>query len=250
VSVDISPLLPLLPELLGGRPLAVLTGAGVSAESGLPTFRGPGGIWEGNRPEDLATPGAFHRDPEKVWRFYQWRVELLRGVRPNEGHIALARMERLLPRMTLITQNVDGLHRAAGSREPIELHGSILRTRCTKEGTVARIPDVPWKTLPPVCAACGSMLRPDVIWFGEALPEKAWRAAEKAALESAVFLVVGTSSVVAPASTLGILAARSGAHLFEVNPEVTPIAPLAEGVFRTSASEVLPLIAKALAAAG
>jgi NAD-dependent deacetylase len=249
VTVDLAPLLALLPELLAGRPLTVLTGAGISAESGLPTFRGPSGLWEGHRPEELATPEAFEKDPEKVWRFYQWRIELLRAARPNEGHIALARMERLLPRMTLVTQNVDGLHGAAGSRDPVEMHGSILRTRCTREGTTLSVPDLRWKTLPPMCPACGALLRPDVVWFGEMLPEAAWRAAEKAALESAVFLVVGTSSVVAPASTLALLAARAGAHLFEVNPEVTPLAPLADAVFRTSASEVLPLVARALAAA-
>src|SRR5262249_58876093 len=128
-------------ELLAGRPLAVLTGAGISAESGLPTFRGPEGLWEGQRAEELATPEAFTKDPEKVWRFYEWRRGLVRAAQPNEGHMALARMERLLPRMTLITQNVDGLHRAAGSKDVIELHGSILRVRCTREGSVARGPD-------------------------------------------------------------------------------------------------------------
>ena len=248
MTVDLSTLVPYLSELRAGRPLAVLTGAGVSAESGLPTFRGPDGLWEGNRPEELATPGAFASDPVKVWRFYEWRREKVRGARPNEGHLALARLETVLPRMTLITQNVDELHRAAGSRNLIELHGSIMRDRCSGCEAVTPAPSGPHNPLPPRCGDCGCLLRPDVVWFGEMLPMDAWHQAECAAEASAVFLVVGTSSVVAPASTLGLVAARAGAHLFEINPEATPIAPLAEGVFRTSAAEVLPEIARALGA--
>ena len=248
MTVDLSPLVPYFAELRAGRPLAVLTGAGVSAESGLATFRGPDGLWEGNRPEELATPAAFARDPVKVWRFYEWRREKVRGAAPNEGHLALARMEAALPRMTLITQNVDELHRAAGSRRPIELHGSIMRDRCSGCERVTPAPRGPHDPLPPRCEGCGCLLRPDVVWFGETLPMEAWRMAETAAEESAVFLVVGTSSVVAPASSLGLVAARAGAHLFEINPEATPMAPLAEGVFRTSASIVLPEIARALGA--
>ncbi len=248
MSVDLAPLIPYLPDLRAGRPLAVLTGAGVSAESGLATFRGPGGLWEGNRPEDLATPSAFCRDPLTVWRFYEWRREKVRGARPNEAHLALARLEGVLPRMTLITQNVDGLHRAAGSRRPIELHGNVMRDRCSGCDAVTPAPLHPHDPLPPHCPACSALLRPDVVWYGESLPMEAWREAETAAEKSAVFLVVGTSSVVAPASTLGVVAARAGAHLFEINPEATPIAPLAEGVFRTSASEVMAAIARALGA--
>lgn len=248
MSVDLATLIPYLPDLRAGRPLAVLTGAGVSAESGLATFRGPGGLWEGNRPEDLATPSAFYRDPLTVWRFYEWRREKVRGARPNEAHLALARLEGVLPRMTLITQNVDGLHRAAGSRRPIELHGNVMRDRCSGCDAVTPAPSHPHDPLPPHCPVCSALLRPDVVWYGESLPMEAWRGAETAAEESAVFLVVGTSSVVAPASTLGVVAARAGAHLFEINPEATPIAPLAEGVFRTSASEVMTAIARALGA--
>ncbi|HQR44612.1 MAG TPA: NAD-dependent deacylase [Thermoanaerobaculia bacterium] len=248
MSVDLSPLVPYLSDLRAGRPLAVLTGAGVSAESGLPTFRGADGLWEGHRAEDLATPGAFARDPVKVWRFYEWRREKVRAARPNEAHLALARLESVLPRMTLITQNVDGLHKAAGSRRPIELHGNIMRDRCSGCGAVTAAAPAPFAALPPKCPLCSELLRPDVVWFGEVLPVAAWHEAEAAAEGSAVFLVVGTSSVVAPASSLGLLAARSGAHLFEINPEATPIAPLAEGVFRTSASDVLSAFAMALGA--
>jgi NAD-dependent deacetylase len=241
----LTPLLDLLPELLSGRPLTVLTGAGVSAESGLPTFRGPGGLWEGNRPEDLATPEAFEEDPEKVWRFYAWRLEKLRAARPNEGHLALARMERLLPRMTLVTQNVDGLHAAAGSRNLLELHGTLLHARCTE---CSRRSAAPEGEIPPLPrCACGGLMRPDVVWFGEALVPDVWEAAARAAEECAVFFVVGTSSVVAPASSLALLAARRGAHVFEINIEETPLAPLAAGVFRARAAEVLPAIAAALA---
>ncbi|HEV8268581.1 MAG TPA: Sir2 family NAD-dependent protein deacetylase, partial [Thermoanaerobaculia bacterium] len=136
MSVDLSSLDPYLPELLSGRPLAVLTGAGVSVESGLPTFRGPGGLWEGHRPEELATQEAFTKDPVKVWRWYEWRRGLVRDARPNDAHLALARIERLLPRSTVVTQNVDGLHRAAGQHNLIELHGSLHRTRCTQDGAV------------------------------------------------------------------------------------------------------------------
>ncbi|MEO6324563.1 MAG: NAD-dependent deacylase [Thermoanaerobaculia bacterium] len=245
MTTDLSALTPYIGELLAGRALTVLTGAGVSAESGLPTFRGAGGIWEGHRAEELATEDAFRRDPVKVWRFYEWRREATLKAQPNDAHLALARLQRLLPRMTLLTQNVDGLHQAAGQKDLVELHGSILRTRCTVEGTIRPTPEGPFASLPPKCGACGGLLRPSVVWFGEALAADTWRAAEKAALESAVFLVVGTSSVVAPASSLALMAARGGAHLFEVNPEVTPIAPLAEGIFRRNAAEVLPEIARA-----
>jgi NAD-dependent deacetylase len=150
--------------------------------------------------------------------------------------------------MTLITQNVDGLHQAAGSRRLIELHGNIMRDRCSGCRTVTAAAPAPFATLPPRCPLCSELLRPDVVWFGESLPADSWHEAETAAEGSAVFLVVGTSSVVAPASSLGLFAARAGAHLFEINPEATPMAPLAEGVFRTSASEVMSAIANALGA--
>jgi NAD-dependent deacetylase len=242
---DLGGLAAVVPDLLAGRPLAVLTGAGVSAESGLATFRGPGGMWEGQSATELATPGAFRADPEKVWRFYEWRRARVREARPNAGHEALARIEKAIPRMTLITQNVDGLHREAGSVNLLELHGTILQTRCTGCGARAKGPDEPFASLPPRCA-CGSLLRPDVVWFGESLPEGVFEAAAEAASESAVFIVAGTSSVVAPASSLAVIAARGGAKVFEINPEETPVAPLADGCFRASASAVLPLLADAL----
>ncbi|MBK9064815.1 MAG: NAD-dependent deacylase [Acidobacteria bacterium] len=235
----------LVPDLLAGRPLAVLTGAGVSAESGLPTFRGPDGMWEGRRAVELTTPEAFAANPKEVWRFYEWRRAKLREARPNAGHVALARMENVIPRMTLVTQNVDGLHRAAGSRNLIELHGTILKTRCTGCGANETGPDAPFPEIPPRCA-CGGLLRPDVVWFGEMLPEGAFEAAAEAASDSAVFLVVGTSSVVAPASSLATIAARGGAKVFEINPMMTPLASSADGCLRANASAVLPVLADAL----
>jgi NAD-dependent deacetylase len=244
-SASLGGLAPLVPELLAGRPLAVLTGAGVSAESGLPTFRGPGGIWEGRNAMELATPEAFAEDAARVWRFYEWRRMKLREARPNAGHVALARMETLVPRVTLVTQNVDGLHRLAGSRNVLELHGTILATRCTGCGARDKGPDAPFPALPPFCA-CGKMLRPDVVWFGEMLPEGVFEAAAEAAAESFVFLVVGTSSVVAPASSLAMIASRGGAKVFEVNPEETPLAPFADGCFRQTSAAFLPLLADAL----
>jgi NAD-dependent deacetylase len=243
--VNLGGLAPLVPDLLAGRSLAVLTGAGVSAESGLSTFRGPGGLWEGQNAMELATPDAFEENPARVWRFYEWRREQVRQARPNAGHEALARIEKVLPHMTLITQNVDGLHRAAGSRNVLELHGTILLTRCTGCGAREAGPDAPFPSLPPRCG-CGSLLRPDVVWFGEALPDGVFEAAAEAAEESAVFLVAGTSSVVAPASSLALMAAHAGAKVFEINPEDTPLAPLADGCFRASASAVLPAFADAL----
>jgi NAD-dependent deacetylase len=245
VNEGLGGLAPLVADLLAGRPLAVLTGAGVSAESGLSTFRGPGGMWEGHDAKELATPEAFARNPQRVWRFYEWRRQQVRKARPNAAHVALARMEKLLPGMSLVTQNVDGLHRVAGSWNVIELHGTILKTRCTGCGARDAGPDEPFDDLPPRCP-CGSLLRPDVVWFGEMLPEGRFEAAAAAAAACAVYLVVGTSSVVSPASSLAALASRGGAKVFEINPEETPLAPLADGTFRASASAVLPVLADAL----
>lgn len=248
MTPDLRPELPVLAAVRQGAPLVVLTGAGISVESGLPTFRGAGGLWEGSRPEELATPEAFHRDPLKVWRWYEWRRGLVRQAKPNAGHLALARMATLAPRMTLITQNVDELHRVAGSPDVLELHGSIVSVRCTAEGTRTR-PTEPFVELPPHCAACGALLRPDVVWFGEPLPEETFRRARQAALDCALFLVVGTSALVAPASGLALTAKDNGARVFEVNPDETPISGLVDGVFRGPSATVLPAIADALEAA-
>src|SRR5947209_8123137 len=202
--------------------VAVLTGAGISAESGLATFRGAGGLWEGQRVEDGATPMAFARDPSLVWRFYNMRRAALGTVQPNPGHHALVRLEERLGegRFTLITQNVDGLHRAAGSRRVLELHGNLARVRCTG---CAAVTDRGGEALDdlPHCPACGALLRPDIVWFNEMLPERVWQEAEAAARGCDCFLVVGTSAIVYPAAGLIRTARGGGARVVEVNLAAT-----------------------------
>ncbi len=220
--------------------LVVLTGAGVSAESGVPTFRGPQGLWRQVRPEDLATPEAFQRDPRLVWEWYDWRRQVVARCRPNAAHTTLASMERSLPEVTLITQNVDGLHQRAGSRNVLELHGSLWRARCVREGTVVPLTDVPLPQIPPRCRACGALLRPDVVWFGEPLNSRTLQAAMDAASRAEVMLVVGTSAVVYPAAQLPLIALDHGAYLIEINPEPTPLSPLAHERWAEPAGEALP----------
>ena len=197
----------------------VLTGAGVSAESGLPTFRDAlTGHWARHRAEDLATPEAFERNPALVWAWYRMRREAALAAEPNAAHLALARLESLVPGFTLITQNVDGLHRRAGSRQVVELHGDITRVRCSREGTSAeRWAEPPEGGEPPRCERCGAYLRPDVVWFGETLPEEALRHAWAALDECEVFLSVGTSNLVEPAASLPWLAAARGATVIVIN---------------------------------
>ncbi len=219
--------------------MVVLTGAGVSAESGIPTFRGPEGLWRSFRPTDLATPEAFRRDPALVWEWYDWRRQRIAACQPNPAHRVLAEMESVLPDFTLITQNVDGLHQAAGSRNVLELHGNIWRVRCTACGWSGEDRRVPLPEIPPHCR-CGGLLRPAVVWFGESLPSHILEAAWEAASRCQMMLVVGTSAVVQPAASLPIIAKRNGAYLIEVNPAETPITPLADEVLRGPAGEVLP----------
>src|SRR5690606_23111653 len=195
-------------------------------ESGLPTFREPQtGLWARYRPEELATPEAFARDPELVWRWYEWRRSLVAAAEPNAAHRALVRIEALVPRFTLITQNVDGLHERAGSRGVIELHGRIQRTKCSREGTVVEARDDDG-SVPPRCGSCGAALRPDVVWFGESLPAGALERAADAAADCDVLLVIGTSGVVYPAAGLVPIARRAGAAIVVVNT-AQPAAPTA-----------------------
>jgi NAD-dependent deacetylase len=204
--------------------VAVLTGAGVSAESGVPTFRDSDGLWENHRVEDVATPDAFRRDPGLVWRFYNARRAALRKVAPNPGHHALARLEERLGagNFTLITQNVDGLHRAAGSKNVLEVHGNLRLVRCSNPDCEGRA-DHGLEDLPalPTCVACGQLLRPDIVWFGEALPPDVWARAERAVKECQCFLTIGTSAVVWPAAGLVLLANDHDAHVIEVNLKPT-----------------------------
>ena len=231
--------------LRGARHTVVLTGSGVSAESGVPTFReAQTGLWARFDPQELATLEAFERDPKLVWDWYEWRRELVAEADPNPGHAAITKMEQLFPAFTLITQNVDGLHQRAGSREVIELHGNILRTKCSVEGMV--VEDYEERETPPPCPSCGAPLRPDVVWFGEMLPYEALDAASEAARGADVFLSVGTSSLVYPAAALPFEAAENGAALVEINPEETPLTPHAHYAFRGPAGEVLPRLVEGL----
>ena len=226
--------------------MVALTGAGVSAESGIPTFRGPEGLWQQYRPEDLATPQAFARDPRLVWEWYDWRRQKIAPASPNPAHEVLAHFEKIVPDFLLITQNIDGLHRLAGSRSLIEMHGSIWHVRCLAEGSVRENRAVPLGALPPRCP-CGSLLRPDVVWFGESLSPDDQRRAFAAAESADVFLTIGTSALVQPAASLPIVAKDRGAFVVEINPVPTPISALVDAHLQGAAGVILPQILAAVA---
>lgn len=228
-------------ELTKAERVLVLTGAGISAESGVPTFRGTNGLWREFRPEELATPEAFRRDPRLVWEWYEWRRERIAPVKANRAHLALAHLEERKCEFLLATQNVDGLHAEAGSKRMVELHGSLWRLRCTACHRVQEDRRVPLPGLPPLCE-CGAFLRPDVVWFGELLPGPAVERAFAAAKEAQVVLVVGTSSLVYPAAALPRLARTAGALVIEVNREETPLSSLAQVSLRGRATALLPAL--------
>ena len=219
--------------------VAVLTGAGSSAESGIPTFRGPGGLWRTYRAEDLATPQAFARNPQLSWEWYDWRRAIIATAEPNAGHAALAELERRLPRFTLMTQNVDGLHDRAGSRRILKVHGDIWTLRCTACTREWRDPRPSLPELPPRCD-CGGMARPGVVWFGEGLPEEVWSAAVEAARAAELLLVIGTSALVYPAAGLVQLAQSTGAKVVEINVAETPVSAMVDLSWRASATAALP----------
>ena len=230
------------------RHVCVLTGAGISAESGIPTFRdAQEGLWAQYSPLDLATPEGFERDPELVWRWYEWRREMIRAAQPNPGHIALAHMANRVPRLTLVTQNVDGLHQRAGSPHVLEYHGNILRDRCTVEQLVAERSEDSMRSALPRCASCGGLLRPDVVWFGEMIPRRALIEADEAAADCDAFLSIGTSSLVYPAAGLAEGALRRGVPVIEVNPYATDLSSHADVVLRGPAGRMLPELLRALA---
>ncbi len=226
--------------LAGARRVAVLTGAGVSAESGVPTFRGSGGLWEGLPVEDLASPQGFLADPLRVWRFYEERRRKLVGVRPNPGHDVLARWQERFEQYDLITQNVDGLHQLAGAVRVLELHGNIWRVRCLGCGRERDDRTVPFPELPPRCATCGGLERPGVVWFGEFLPQDVLQEASHAAEEAEVLVVVGTSAVVYPAAGLVEVTARHGGTVIEVNPDPSALAHVATIQLRGPSGDLLP----------
>jgi NAD-dependent deacetylase len=230
-------------QLRRARRWTVLTGAGISAESGVPTFRGHGGLWEGVRPEELASPEGFRADPERVWRWYRYRRKLMSSVEPNAGHRAVARLERGAASFCLVTQNVDGLHARAGSRRILELHGNILRSHC-QAGCGSETPEDEDAAVP-MCR-CGAPLRPSVVWFGEMLPQDVFREAYQEMERCDACLVVGTSAIVYPAASLPQVAMTAGAAVVEVNPEATPLSPKCAAALRGPAADVLPSLLETL----
>ena len=236
----------LISLLRGTARLAALTGAGISQESGLRTFRdAQTGLWAQYKPEDLASPEAFRRDPKLIWDWYAWRREAVKGVRPNAGHYALVDIEACLPEFSLITQNVDGLHRMAGSRNVLELHGNIQRVRCADCYIFTETWGDDTESVPQ-CSVCGGLLRPDVVWFGEALPRDQLEAAVEAARTCEVFFSIGTSGVVQPAASLAHAARNRGAVVVEINAEPTPLTHKANYAFHGKSGELLPELVKAV----
>lgn len=233
-----------------GLPIVSLTGAGISEESGIPTFRGESGIWREHDPETVASYEGFRRDPRLVWQFHERLREMCRDAAPNPAHMALAWLQRALGErcdMPVITQNIDGLHQRAGTREVIELHGNAHRARCERCGAmIERLPDT-LEELPPRCD-CGGMLRPDVVWFGEQLPRDALERAQRWAEGAGVMLVIGTSCTVQPAASLPIVALRSDATVIEVNPELTAASAVVQVTLRGPAGEVMAELAETVGA--
>jgi NAD-dependent deacetylase len=223
------------------RSLCVLTGSGISAESGLPTFRGAGGLWRTHRVEELASPAGFARDPQLVWSWYDERRRAHAAVEPSPAHVALAAIERRVSDFTLVTQNVDSLHLRAGSRNVLELHGKLREARCTRCAQRRAFDDA-FDLAVLAHAGCGGMWRPDIVWFGEALPQQVLAAALDAAHRAELMLVVGTSGLVQPAASLATKRV-TGAYVVEVNPEETALTPLVDRSIRARASDVLPELA-------
>ncbi|WIM94103.1 NAD-dependent deacylase [Actinoplanes oblitus] len=241
-------------NLLGpARHVVVFTGAGISAESGVPTFRDAlTGLWSRFDAQALATPQAFDDDPDLVWGWYEWRRRLVQRVRPNQGHLAVARLATHVPRLTVITQNVDDLHERAGSPAVTHLHGSLFTPRCASCARPAPVPestgeqpDEGRRVAPPHCRHCAGLIRPGVVWFGEALPEDALESAVQAATECDVLLTVGTSALVYPAAEIPRVAGRFGAAVIQVNPQPTPLDPIAEVNLAGPAAEILPALVTA-----
>lgn len=224
------------------RRVAVLTGAGVSAESGLATFRAADGLWEGHRVEDVATPEAFVRNPLLVWEFYEMRRIQAAAAEPNPAHRAIAKLQERFEDFTLITQNVDGLHQRAGSAGVLEVHGSLWKIECRKCGITREDWQTPLASLPPTCQNCGSIERPAIVWFGEGLPEAVFLKAAEAVDRSDLLLVVGTSAQVYPIAGLIPAARRTGSLVIEVNPEASALSHMAHVEIREKAGETLPML--------
>ena len=228
-------------KLASALAVTVVTGAGISADSGVPTFRGSEGLWRTFRPEDLATPDAFARDPRLVWEWYNWRRELIAAKQPNPAHDAVVEIEGRIKEFWLITQNVDGLHRRAGSRRISEIHGNIWQVRCTACGRISDNHDVPIQILP-LCLTCHGLLRPHIVWFGESLAPEDLERSYAALKVSDLCLVIGTSGVVYPAAGFASVAKKNGAFVAEINLDPTPNSELADMTIQGRAKDVLPLL--------
>lgn len=222
--------------------ITVLTGAGISSESGVPTFRGDGGLWNNYRPEELATPKAFFENPEIVWEWYDWRRSVMKKAEPNHGHYALSELERQKEKFTLITQNVDGLHQLAGSENIIEMHGNLWEIRCTKCGNLEKNYQVPLPKLPPECSKCREIMRPNIVWFGEIIPMQKIDRCILAIEESDLFMIIGTSGLVEPAASFGFVAKEHNKPVVEINLEPTPGTGLYDISIKAKSGEVLPLL--------
>jgi NAD-dependent deacetylase len=231
----------LISRLRNSYSVAVLTGAGVSAPSGVPTFRGKDGLWNKFNPEELANFESFQKNPELVWEWYNWRRKLIKEVKPNLGHYALVDLENLIRDFTIITQNVDNLHQHAGSKNVVELHGNIMRNKCSDCGKPYSENDIDERHIPR-CSNCNGMIRPDVVWFGELLPEANIMRSQQVASETEIFMTIGTSSTVEPAASLSYLAKGNGAYLVEINPEKTPLTHFADESYQMGADVCLPYL--------
>jgi NAD-dependent deacetylase len=231
--------------LRGVESVCVLTGAGISAESGVATFRGPDGLWSKLKPEELASFDAFLRNPELVWEWYDYRKKIMHEVKPNNAHTALVQLENLVRDFTLVTQNIDNLHIRAGSKNVLELHGNIERSYCIDCGAAASSVEIGAGRKAPRCS-CGGLIRPDVVWFGEMLPEGVFEAATEAAGRCELFLTVGTSAVVYPAAGLPVTARNHGAYVVEINTEQTEISHMVNETLAGKSGEVLPALLEAM----
>lgn len=221
------------------RFLLIITGAGISAESGIPTFRGAEGLWKNYRAEELATPEAFERDPETVWQWYDWRRGIIGKAEPNSGHMAIKELENMFNNFLLITQNVDGLHGRSGIKNMVEIHGNLWRVRCERDGKTSMLMDVPLKSIPPRCE-CGAIVRPDVVWFGESIPTLALQTAFQALEMCDTLLVVGTSGVVYPVASFPQTVKSNGGFVVEVNVEPTPISSIGDVSLYGTSGDILP----------
>ena len=226
-------------QIKDAKKIVFVTGAGISQESGIPTFRGKGGLWRNYDAMKLATIDAFYENPKLVWEWYNERRENIFSVSPNQGHKAIADLEKYV-KVIILTQNIDGLHQKAGSSEVLELHGSIVKIKCTvcdfKDEIMTKFSEIP-----PLCK-CGNILRPDVVWFGESLPEDIWKHAIVQASQCDMMIIAGTSLVVSPANTLPIYAKQNNAYLIEINPEKTEMSSEMDLIINDTSANVLPKI--------